>query len=218
MFGMPNPISAWYAQFKLYILLVLAIALVASGCYLTYRLMEARQITLEHERDNARQEAVNEKGAREQVEKDFKASEQQVREKGQRLIKSEKENAAFKLKLINLANSKTPGGDWLRLDIPVSVRELRRHDAGCPIDLSMPCPYSEPSRDPGTLDGGSDRPGASGGGGSVTPRPAILQFRQGSTYGLDSKGIIQEVGVVEVVKSGAKLPSLPKEPKHESGR
>lgn len=211
MFTVPPVVSIWYAQFKLYLILAGCAALIGTGAYVAYRWMKADNLKLEFQRDNALQGEKNALMGYKRLQENFDASELQRKQQKARADKSDEKAAGFQLTLIRLANTPTEGGAWLRGNIPVSVRELRRHDAGCPLDLLLPCPYSQPLTDTSPLDGRSDRPGVSNGGGSVTPRPAVMQFRQGSRFGMDRKGSIKEVAELEVVNTGAKLPSLPKE-------
>lgn len=199
MFTVPSPISAWYAQFKLYVFLGIAAVIAAGSAYVTYKLMQGNNLKLEYQRDSAIQTAKNFKEELGHLGSSYDAMAQQSKERNARISKLERENFGLRAARANQSKTDPMAKSWYELPIPTSVRELRRHGAGCLLDLSVPCSDSQPRSDSDTPNDGRNERSSRGGNGSLALRNQILQFRQGSRFALDRNGAIKEVAVIEVI-------------------
>lgn len=210
MFGIPTPLDAALAPYKLWLYLGAIIAVAAGGGYLTYRWMEADNLKFKNEKEQADANATNAAKYAKRLDENLVAEQQLSSARAGRLINSENANVALRVALAN-ARTSTP---WLSLSIPTSVRELRRTDAGCPPNLFMPCPPIAAPTHAGTTANGFDRGRTNYGSWLTKTSTQIVQRRQGESIRVGKEERIRsnEVAKLEVVQPGVKLPMLPKEP------
>lgn len=204
---------------RLYIYLAIALALLSAGGYTTYRWMEAENLKVQQERDNALAAAAGQAAIAAQLQGDFDASEEIARKRGLALAAATRKADLFERALGGLNSA--PALAWKGSPVPIDVRQLRRTDAGCPPDLQLPCPAGASTGDRGALDERRSEPGASVGGLPPTSESAPLQRGQGVNVGVRTAGggegtrRVATLEVVEPSKNSVVLrdPKEPKEPR-----
>lgn len=162
------------AQIKVIIYLIIAITLMGTGAWLSYRWHEAEMLRIANERDVAKADAEAKGKRADSLQEDFDASEKISQDRGHRITELQRSNDRLRGNLNALASNPKPSNPsesdakrWLTDDVPDLVRRLRRDDAGCPADPNVPCPPSVIRPDPGTVNGGPNGTGVGGGSGKA---------------------------------------------------
>lgn len=160
---------------RLYIYGGIALAIAAFGGYLTYKWMIDRVHTAERDRDNA---VLGQKAAEALTglfKDDLNESNAAVAEKDGRLKAARASAGRYQTELAELRKADPAVALSLATAIPDALRVLRRVNAGCPADLSVPCTGDLAGGGSGAGDDGRNSRGVAGGSSVAAGRPANLQ-------------------------------------------
>jgi len=162
---------------QVYVYLALALTLLGGGGFAVWKYTDAITRAETAENNAAGWKASQEywQTEQERTQRDFDEADEIARQRGQALAAASGQLSQLRGAFADLAKRDTGAAAWLSAPVDPSVRRLRRTSAGCPEDLSVPCPAPVASADREPAYAGRSKPGPAAGDAGAAKRPGTVQ-------------------------------------------